>query len=429
VRVGVIGGGTSGLVTAWLLQQHHEVTLLERQHRWGGHAHTLDVEVEGERVGIDAGFEFFSTSMFPRFNRLLQLLAVPVHDFGLRVAVYPVDRDRRHVLLLPPVQGLRPRWSRLTPGRIVALLQLQHLLRDAGRVVDTADPLLTLERFLARHRFTSSARRRLIDPLLQAGWCLDWDEFTQFAAYDVLSYFALNKPDGVRSPQMREVVGGTKAYVDTLVGALGPSRGRLGVQIARVTRGEDGTYLVEEQDRTRHEFDHLVLATPADEAAQLLGQVGSAAEARGILGRVSYFPTTIAVHGDTRLMPQDRRDWCEANIRYDDRHSSFTIWKRWKSEHPVFRSWVTFDSELPRPLYGLASYRHPKVDREYFTAQVELARRQGEDNLWFAGVHAYGVDCHESAVMSAAHVAQRLAPASANLAALLAGSERSADHR
>ena len=92
MRVGVIGGGTSGLVTSWLLQQHHDVTLLEKQHRWGGHADTLGIEVEGERVRIDAGFEFFSTSMFPRFNRLLQLLAVPVHDFGLRVAVHPVAR-------------------------------------------------------------------------------------------------------------------------------------------------------------------------------------------------------------------------------------------------------------------------------------------------------------------------------------------------
>lgn len=418
MRVGVIGGGTSGLVTAWLLQQHHEVTLLERQHRWGGHAHTLDVEVEGERVGIDAGFEFFSTSMFPHFNRLLQLLAVPVHDFGLRVAVYPVGQDRRRVLLLPPVQGLRPRWSRLTPGRVAALLQLQHLLRDAERVVEAADPLLTLEEFLGRHRFTSSARRSLINPLLQAGWCLDWDDFAQFSAYDVLSYFALNKPDGIRSPPMREVVGGTKTYVDAMVGALHPSRLRLGVQIARVTRG-DRTYLVEEQDRTQHVFDHLVLATPADEAAQLLSQIGSAAETRRILGQFGYFPTTIAVHGDTRLMPRDRRDWREANVRYDDRHSSFTIWKGWKSAHPLFRSWVTFDSELPCPLYGLATYSHPKVDRQYFTAQVELVRRQGQGNLWFAGVHAYGVDCHESAVMSAAHLAQHLAPASANLAALL----------
>lgn len=346
---------------------------------------------------------------------------MPVHDFGLRVAVHPADQDRGRVLLLPPVHGRRLRWSRLTPGRVAALLQLQHLLRDAGRVVEAADPMPTLEEFLGRHRFTRSARRGLIDPLLQAGWCLDWDEFAQFSAYDVLSYFALNRPDGIRSPPMREVVGGTRTYVDALVGALGPSRRRLGVQIAPVTRAEDGTYVVEEQDGTRHGFDHLVLATPADEAARLLSEVDSAAGARRSLGRVGYFPTTIAVHGDTRLMPRDRRDWCEANVRYDDRHSSFTMWKGWKSAHPLFRSWVTFDEELPSPLHGLATYRHPKVDRSYFTAQAELVQHQGRDDLWFAGVHAYGIDCHESAVMSAVRIAQRLAPASANLAALLAG--------
>jgi len=118
-------------------------------------------------------------------------------------------------------------------------------------------------------------------------------------------------------------------------------------------------------------------------------------------------------------MPRDRRDWCEANVRYDDRHSSFIMWKGWKSAHPIFRIWVTFDEKLPSPLYGLATYRHPKVDRQYFTARDELVRRQGQDNLWIVGVHAYGVDCHESAVMSAVPIAQQLAPASANLAALV----------
>ena len=424
MRVGVIGGGTSGLVTAWLLQQHHDVTLLERQDRWGGHADTLQVEVEGEHVGIDAGFEFFSTSMFPRFNALLRLLAVPVHDFGLRVAVHPVDQDSGPVLLLPPVDGRRLRWSRLTPGRVLALLQLQHLLRDAARVVEAADPALTVGELLGRHRFTRAARRRLIHPLLQAGWCLDWDEFATFSAYDVLSYFALNRPDGVRAPLMREVVGGTRTYVDALVGALGAVRRRLGVEVTRVTRDEDGTYVVQEQDGSRHTFDHLVLATPADESARLLAEVGSAAGARRSLGRVGYFPTTVAVHGDVRLMPRDRRDWCEANIRYDDRSSSFTMWKGWKSEHPVFRSWVTFDDELPSPLHGLATYRHARVDRAYFTARDELVQRQGEDRLWVAGVHAYGIDCHESAVMSAVRIAERLAPTSANLAALLAEAPR-----
>ena len=418
MRVGVIGGGTSGLVTSWLLQDDHDVTLLERAERWGGHADTVEVDLGDERVGIDAGFEFFSESMFPRFNRLLRHLAVPTHDFGLRVAVHPVDPGRGPTVLLPPTDGHRLRWSRLTPVHVATLLQLQHLLRDAARVVEAGDPRVTVGEVLARHRFTRSARRDLIDPLLQAGWCLDWDDFATFSAYDVLSYFALNPPDGVRAPTMREVVGGTRTYVRAMVAALSRTRLRLGVEVASVVRDEDGTYVVQERGGTRHVLDHLVLATPADEAARLLATVPTAQEVRRSLERVGYFPTTVAVHGDTRLMPPDRRDWREANVRHGGGHSSFTMWKPWLSARPVFRSWVTFDDELPDPLHGLSTYRHAKVDRAYFTARDELERRLGEGGLWVAGVHAYGIDCHESAVMSAVRIAERLAPDSANLAAL-----------
>jgi predicted NAD/FAD-binding protein len=116
------------------------------------------------------------------------------------------------------------------------------LLRHTGRVAEEADPLLTHEEFLGPHRFTRSARRRLIDPLLQAGWCLDWDDLATFSAYDVLSYFALNRPDGVRSPPMCEVVGGPRP-TSTRWSAPWASHGAgAASRFARVTREEVGIW-------------------------------------------------------------------------------------------------------------------------------------------------------------------------------------------
>lgn len=40
MRIAVVGGGISGLASAWLLSRAHEVTLFERDARLGGHAHT-----------------------------------------------------------------------------------------------------------------------------------------------------------------------------------------------------------------------------------------------------------------------------------------------------------------------------------------------------------------------------------------------------
>ena len=45
MRIAVIGAGIAGLSAAWLLRNHHQVTLFEAEHRAGGHSHTVDIEL------------------------------------------------------------------------------------------------------------------------------------------------------------------------------------------------------------------------------------------------------------------------------------------------------------------------------------------------------------------------------------------------
>jgi uncharacterized protein len=58
------------------------------------------------------------------------------------------------------------------------------------------------------------------------------------------------------------------------------------------------------------------------------------------------------------------------------------------------------------------------VTRAYFEAQRALRGMQGQDNVWLAGVYTHDVDCHESAVLSAVHVAEHFVPATERLRAL-----------
>jgi predicted NAD/FAD-binding protein len=71
MRIGIIGGGAAGLTATWLLQDRHDVTLFEQQARFGGHAHTFELEQDGGRAPVAVGFEFFAHGMWPTFHRLL----------------------------------------------------------------------------------------------------------------------------------------------------------------------------------------------------------------------------------------------------------------------------------------------------------------------------------------------------------------------
>jgi uncharacterized protein len=122
-------------------------------------------------------------------------------------------------------------------------------------------------------------------------------------------------------------------------------------------------------------------------------------------------------------MPANAEHWSVVNTRYEANHSSNTIWKPWHSKRPIFRSWVTYDAELPSDLHVVRTYNHPKVNLNYFRAQRNLIAQQGENNLWLAGLYMHDIDCHESALMSAVNIALALDPQSINLGRLLEGTQ------
>ena len=416
MRIAIVGGGVAGLTAAWLLSEEHDVVLFEKQERLGGHAHTLDVELPGERVAVDGGFEFFSAVMFPTFMRLLDLLRVPLRQYPITATLY--STDNRYVALLPPLRNGRAPWPALGPRQVVDMAQFAYVLHRAGRLMQAPDPSISLEQFLNSLPLTRAFRQRFMYPFVLAGWCVEPDEHRQFSAYDVLKYYYLHRTANLSPFTLTEVVDGTRTYVNAL--ARDSARASLKTSAAICgLRRRGATYQLETEDGQRAEFDTLVLATNARQAAQLLAETEGTEAVRQQLSQIEYFKTTIAVHGDARLMPADRRHWSVVNIRHDGRHSSNTVWKGWRSRTLVFKSWVTYEAHLPAPLYGLATYDHPKVNARYFEAQRNLLRGQGQDRLWLAGMYMHDVDCHESAILSAVNVARQLAPRSARLAQLV----------
>lgn len=416
MRIGIIGGGAAGLTTAWLLDRHHEVTLFEKQSRLGGHAQTIQVEQEGRSIGIDAGFEFFSTTMFPVFTRLLESLGVALHPFPMTITLSTTDR--RQVSLLPPIRNGRVFWSAVAPRPLAEMVQLQQVLKRSASLIETQDSSLTLKQFFGSLSLSPAFQDEFLYPLLLGGWCVERDEFESFSAYNVLSYYTLNRPSGMRAKPWIEVVGGTQVYIQALAQTLAQTQIRLQATITHLARAGAG-YVVYLADGSAYEYDHLVLATNAYDARTLLRPLDGWEALTHLLGAFEYFKTTVAIHGDQRLMPAKREHWSVVNMRFDGSHSCTTFWKPWKSRVPIFRSWIPYEGRLPEPLFALATYDHPKVTPAYFRAQTEVAAFQGLDHLWLAGIYTHAIDCHESAIMSAIKIAQQLAPHSTRLKVLL----------
>ena len=66
------------------------------------------------------------------------------------------------------------------------------------------------------------------------------------------------------------------------------------------------------------------------------------------------------------------------------------------------------------------SFRHLIVDGQSRTRQLEIARLQGQEGVFLAGMYTCDVDNHESVALSAMTLAERLSPESPQLALLRA---------
>jgi predicted NAD/FAD-binding protein len=417
MRIGIIGGGAAGLTTAWLLERDHDVTLFEKDDRLGGHAHTVDIEVDGRLLAVDAGFQFFARSdAYATFNRLLDALDVPRTSYPATLTVARADGTRPFVM--PPFRHGRPVWGSFTPRAIGHLLRFRAFLAGIPAFLAEHDTTVTIADYVERKRLPRSFVDDFLYPLLLAFWCVDLTGFRGFAAYNALYYLGANLPRGLKPPAQSEIPGGLRVYVDALVRSLERASIHTGAEVDAITRDADGELQVA-VGGVRHPFDHVVLACDARRAHELLAPLPELGGMSAQLARFRYFDTTIAIHGDRRLMPRDAAAWSVVNVRTDGARSSLSIWSPGRGM-PVFKSWVTYDDELPRPLYATATYRHGLIDTTYFDAQRRLRPLQGTHGVSLAGLYTADADSHESAIRSAVAVAERLAPGSPRLARLRA---------
>ncbi len=413
MKVAIVGGGAAGLVTAWLLEKTHQVTLFEKSASVGGHAQTFTVELGGRVRSVDTGVHFVAERLQPLFIRLLEHLDVPLAPY-LPSATFH-DRRDGWTVCLPPM-GNASRWSGLTSRRnLTALAALRTLIGGAVHLVEASDDFDTpLEAFVDRLGISETARHGFLYPYLASYWGVSPSEVCTYSAKNALSYLVLLRPPLIRPRPMIRVAGGMRAYLDRLVAKLTRTAFERAASVAGVVRLGD-RYAIElagSAPRRVEGFDQVVLATNAAEAARILSRLPSTEAVRAVLGQVEYFETVVAVHGDPSFMPRNRAHWSLVNCIFDGHHAALTNREVVNGDVDLFRSWITHASRRPEPCYQEVRFFHPRPSPGYFRAQRLLEPHQGADNLWFAGMYVTGYDHHDGALASAVRVAKGLGGAS-----------------
>jgi predicted NAD/FAD-binding protein len=405
VRIAVIGSGVAGLSAACLLAQAHEVTLFERDDRLGGHAHTHQVPEGGSQLAVDTGFMVFNERTYPGFIRLLARLGVASRPSDMSFSV----RCRRCGLEFSSagLGGLFAQpWRAADPRHLAMLADVLRFFRRGRRALaDGSAAGLSLDEFLARSPHTELLRRHFLLPLGGAIWSASSAHLRLFPAESFLRFFenhGLLAATG--QPVWRTIVGGSQRYVEAIARRL-DGRVRAGVPVTGVRRGATAVN-VRLADGSRHTFDHIVIATHADEALVMLEDPSP--EERDALGAFGYSVNHAVLHSDATHLPSTmaaRASWnCDLMDCRDERSPVSVTYdvgrlQGHRASRPLL---VSLNPVAPVTTGALAGmvYTHPILDRAAFEAQPRVARLNGRRRTFYCGAHL-GYGFHEDGLRSA----------------------------
>ena len=409
-RIAVVGSGISGMAAAYLLSRNHEVHLLERDDRLGGHTHTQAISTSRGVLPIDTGFIVHNDRTYPNLVKLFRRLDVKRQpsdmSFGVSSQKTGFEYSSRG---LSGFFAQKRNWLRLRHYRF--LKEILRFNREAPKVLeDPAGASLTLGEWTRANNFGEDFSRYYLYPMAAAVWSTSLDEIEDFPAVTLVRFFANHGFLGINThPQWYVVRGGSSQYIAPLTQPY-RDRIRTSVNIAGVTRSQ-ANVRVKYADGSAETFDEIVLACHGPQAIGLLSD--ATPQERAVLGSFSTSRNQTVLHTDERLLPKRPSARAAWNYHIGANDSSATLtyhMNRLQSlpaPEPYCVTLNATDRIASDQVLREMTYFHPLMNLQAIRAQARWQEISGRNHTHFCGAYwFYGF--HEDGLNSAIRVAQSM---------------------
>ncbi len=311
-RVVVVGGGISGLATAYFLNKSApelSITVVEKDERLGG-------KIQTERAQgcvIEAGPDAMLTQK-PWALDLCKALGLEGQ------LISPLPGRKTFVLQGGRMRRLPRGAMGFIPSDFLGFLT-SDLFSLAGKLRMGLEPFVPPKRDdgdeslggFVRRRLGDESLERLAEPLLAGVYAADADRLSLEATFPTLralerehgnlirgalAFRRKAKAKGPKAPMFTSLETGLGTLVDSLEAALVGVQIVCGQRAVSLERLADDAYALELGSGQRLEADHVVLTTPAFAAAELLAPLSPAAAEQ--LGAIPYASTAVVTLGFER---------------------------------------------------------------------------------------------------------------------------------
>ena len=401
MKVAVIGSGISGLSAAYFLSKKYKVDLFEKEDRFGGHSHTIDIKLNEDtnKILADIGFIVFNKKTYPNLINFFKEIEVEIEKSNMSLSFMSKDIDLEYC-----GKGLKGIFSHkknlFNFDFFKMFLEILKFYKKSSKLNEFNEDI-SLGEYLANEKYSEYFINYHLIPMVSAIWSMPPYDAKKMPIKFFMKFFQNHGLFNLsKRPQWYTVKNRSRQYVNKVIEKISGEHFK-NYKIEKIRRISNFVRIFYGSENEYFDYDKVIIATHADEAKKMI-EDKSEEEAK-ILGSFQYKKNLAIIHSDEVVMPQKRFNWSAWNTSISKKNSSVTYWlnllQNFKINKNIFLTLNPFEEINKDKIIKKVEFTHPYYDHNTLKNQKNLHLIQNKKNILFCGSY-FGYGFHEDGIKS-----------------------------
>ena len=401
MKVAVIGSGISGLSAAYFLSKKYKVDLFEKEDRFGGHSHTIDIKLNEDtnKIHADIGFIVFNKKTYPNLINFFKEIDIEIEKSNMSLSFMSKDIDLEYC-----GKGLKGIFSHkknlFNFDFFKMFLEILKFYKKSSKLNEFNEDI-SLGEYLVNEKHSEYFINYHLIPMVSAIWSMPPYDAKKMPIKFFMKFFQNHGLFNLsKRPQWYTVKNRSRQYVNKVIEKISGEHFK-NYKIQKIKRISNFVRIFYGSENEYFDYDKVIIATHADEAKKMI-EDKSEEEAK-ILGSFQYKKNLAIIHSDEVVMPQKKFNWSAWNTSISKKNSSVTYWlnllQNFKINKNIFLTLNPFEQINKDKIIKKVEFTHPYYDHNTLKNQKNLHLIQNKKNILFCGSY-FGYGFHEDGIKS-----------------------------
>ena len=402
MKIAVVGSGISGLSAAYYLSKKHQVDLFEKRDHFGGHSHTLDLNINKKKIAVDIGFIVFNQITYPNLINFFEEINVDIEKSDMSFSVSVENTNFEYCG--KGLKGIFANKSNILNIEFLKMfIDIIKFYKNCDQIKEYEEKI-TLGEFLNKNNWSDNFINYHLIPMVSAIWSMPPSDASKMPLNFFLKFFQNHGLFKLKNrPQWYTVSNRSRTYVNKILNSISGEHYK-NYKINLIKRYNENIEIFYGEKNEFFSYDKVVIATHADEALSILENPTE--DEKTLLSNFKYKSNLAIIHTDKNQMPKNKKAWSAWNAKLNKNvreNSSVTYWlnllQNLKIDEDIFLSLNPFDRIDEQKILNKVTFTHPYYDKLALENQTELKKLQNVNNTLFCGSY-FGYGFHEDGITS-----------------------------